>query len=132
MYRHFPLSRAHPAANIAASVSEYAAESMDFFKFSHSIMSVKPAPTDLDGVLAIAKANGLDVDKLTTRLADKDDKVYKRVTGDLNAAQQLGVQGTPTFFVRVEKSTEKPGVASSGQIFEMLEEPRYKNVWNGK
>ena len=132
VYRHFPLNRVHPMANVAAITAEYASEKLNFFDFSHSMMSIKDAPTEPERIFSVAKSNGVDVEDLKKRLQDANDPIYGRVQRDRAAASGLGVTGTPTFFIMLKGETTQPQVVSANELFDVLGEPKYTAVLNGK
>ncbi len=131
VYRHFPLDRPHPMANIAACVSEYAAEKMDFFKFADAIMNIKEPPKDPDPILNVATQFQLDVTDIRKRLKNPTDKVFERVEADVNAAHAYGVNSTPTFVVFIE-GNKTTSVANHVNLEELLHEPRFTKILNAK
>ncbi|MBM4395719.1 MAG: DsbA family protein [Deltaproteobacteria bacterium] len=93
VFKHFPLSF-HPEARPAAEIAEAAKAQGRFFEmadwlFAHGSRIASP---ELDDG---AKALGLDV----ARLRKDAPAGAKQVDDDMALGGQVGVQGTPTFFV---------------------------------
>jgi len=96
VFRHFPLSQAHPHALSSAEASEAAGAQGAFWPMHDALFESQDAllPDDL---VAYASDLGLDVDRFTTELAGG---VYRpKVRSDFRSGLRSGVNGTPTFFV---------------------------------
>jgi protein-disulfide isomerase len=96
VYRDFPLTQIHPAAQPAAEAAECADDQGKYWEFHNAIFS---GQYDLsrDGFLQIATDLGLN----TTTFASCIDsgKYTDEVLGDLQDGIDIGVQSTPTFFI---------------------------------
>lgn len=126
VWRHFPLMHAHEQAVTAALVSEYAAEKGKFWDYADALMAPNTEPTTSAEVLKPAADLGFDVNDILKRIQDSNDKVYEYVHRDLNAANQLGIQSTPTFFIMVDGMPTKVVVAAT--LFDTLTSSPYKEL----
>lgn len=110
VYRHFPLSNIHAYAQLAAQASEVAAEQDEFWAY-HDLLfdnqnewsSVNSRDTALDLFIGYMTELDLDTEGVAERIESQEIK--DRVLDDLSAGNQLGVQGTPTFYVNGEQTT---------------------------
>jgi len=95
VYRDFPLSF-HPQANAAAEASECANEQDKFWDYHDAIFN-NQATLGRDLYIQLAGQLDLDVDQFTQCI---DDGKYKQeVQADTSYGSQVGVSGTPTFFI---------------------------------
>ena len=96
VWRHLPLSDVHPRAQIAAEVSEAAAEQGAFWEMHDLLLANqdKLQPADLMGY---ALELGLDNDRVHDEV--KRHVAAARVAQDVESADLSGVSGTPTFFI---------------------------------
>ena len=95
VYRDFPLSF-HPNAEPAAEASECAHEQGKFWQFHDEIFNNQES-LGKDFYISTAKKLGLNVDKFTQCI---DTGKYKQeVQNDFAYGSQVGVSGTPTFFI---------------------------------
>ncbi len=95
-FRHFPLSRVHPHAMLAAEAAEGADAQGRFWEMHGTLFRNQSAlePTDL---VEYAGALGLDVDRFA---ADLDQhRFLEKVRRDFLSGARTGVNGTPTFFI---------------------------------
>ena len=97
-YRHFPLSM-HPSAHIAAqaAVEAYAQGGNETFWCYHDAVFDHQDELSRERLLGLAGRCG--VDRYTLERALDDRRHVARVERDRSEAQQLGVQGTPSFTV---------------------------------
>ncbi len=95
VYRHFPLTRAHPHAEHAAEISE-AADSIDRFWDMHDILFENQTALDDNHLLIDARAVGLDDE--AARLALQGGYA-DRIKRDFRGGVRSGVRGTPCLFV---------------------------------
>jgi protein-disulfide isomerase len=95
IYRHFPVLF-HPDSMIAAEAGAAAAEQGKFWAFHDQVFAHagELARADLE---AYAKAAGLDVARFRAALDDR--RFHDAVVVEGAAAEALGVDGTPTFFI---------------------------------
>ena len=83
-------------ASLAAEAAFAAAEQGRFWPF-HDRMFAAPAPTDIDGLVAVAAEVGLDPAPLRRALASR---AYRdRVLAEHRLSKTLGVGGIPHFFI---------------------------------
>ena len=96
VYRHFPLVKKHPHAQLAAEASEAAALQNRFWPM-HDVLFQNQAHLEIDDLYLYAAMAGLDVPHF------KDDlhagAGVLKVRRDVLSGHRCGVQGTPTFFV---------------------------------
>lgn len=101
-FRHFPLSF-HPNARRAAEFTQCAQDQGRFWAL-HDRIFANPKAMDEASLRAYAKDVGLDAQAFEACLAS--GKAGAQVDEDLQRAQELGVDGTPTFFVNGRKVDE--------------------------
>lgn len=104
VYRHMPLTTIHPHAQAAALASEVAADQGKFWQLHDELFAtqnewtkLKSAgefETYLEGLLT-----KLSIDKTDFLKRMNESSIRDRVTADVAAATQLGVDATPTFYV---------------------------------
>ena len=96
VFRNFPLSEAHPHAQIAAQAAEAAGAQGRFWEMHDMIFEHQDA-LEVEDLLGYAASLGLDADQIAR---DLDAGTYlKRVRDDFRSGVKSGVNGTPTFFV---------------------------------
>jgi len=114
VYRDFPLSF-HPQANAAAEASECANEQDKFWDYHDEIFN-NQATLGRDLYIQLAEQLDLDVDQFTQCI---DDGKYKQeVQADASYGSQIGVSGTPTFFINGIKLVGAQPFAAFQQIIE--------------
>jgi protein-disulfide isomerase len=96
VYRHFPLTNAHPQAQAAAEASEWAAGQGKFWEM-HDALFEQQKDLSLPGLLALADRLGLDRASLARSL--EQHTFFARVKEDFLSGIKSGVKGTPTFFI---------------------------------
>lgn len=96
VYRHFPLMKKHPHAQLAAEASE-AAALQDRFWPMHDVLFQNQTHLEIGYLYLYAAMAGLDVPHF------KDDlhagAGILKIRRDVQSGHRCGVQGTPTFFV---------------------------------
>jgi protein-disulfide isomerase len=104
VYRHFPLSNIHAHAQLAAQASEVAAEEGKFWEYKDLLFenqsewdAAGSRGEALDLFITYMEELEIDTTDITTRI--ESQAIKDRVLDDVSAGRQLGVQGTPTFFV---------------------------------
>lgn len=107
--RNLPLTQIHPNAMTAARAAEAAAEQGKYVEMYQKLFENQSAWAEAENAaeifLGYAQELGLDVTKFT---ADVDsDVVTDRIKRDVSDAEELGVEGTPTFFIDDKKFTGK-------------------------
>ncbi len=95
VFRHFPLE-SHPQARLAAEAAECAARQGKFWEY-HDQLFASAGELPRSRLQGLAETIGLDPQGFSSCLDGGTTGV--RVAADLMAGRQLGVTGTPTFFV---------------------------------
>lgn len=100
-FKHFPLISVHPFAVPAARASEAAAQQGKFWEM-HDILYAEQntwskGANPLSYFITYAEKIGLNVDQFKTQY--KASAIEDSVTADFKAARDLGLSGTPTFFL---------------------------------
>jgi protein-disulfide isomerase len=101
VFRNFPLTELHPAAEAAAELAEAAAQHGKFWDVHHAIYAWSrrngPETFGVDMFEAIARTAGLDVKDALEAI--ETHRFIDRIRGDFNSGIRSGVNGTPTFFI---------------------------------
>jgi len=95
-YRDFPLDNIHPEARFAAEAAQCAFEQNKFWEFHNGIFRNQTALSDN---LYINLADKINLDISEFEKCYSSGKFRGRVNDDFNVGRDLGVTGTPTFFV---------------------------------
>jgi len=118
VFKHFPLTQIHPNALLAAKASEAAANQGKFWEM-HDIMYDKQ--TEWAGTLSArdifigyATTLGLDVEKFKVDMAS--EAVEDKIVAEYKEGTNLGVQGTPTFFVNGKKISNPASIEEFNKI----------------
>jgi protein-disulfide isomerase len=118
VFRNFPLTQAHPLAQMAAELAEAAAAQDKFWPMhdwiyeNQQTWSEAGAEELLGGIVAV----GLDAGKLEAAL--KQPAIDKRIRADFKGGVRSGVNGTPSFFINGQLHQSAPqGLA---QVIERL------------
>ena len=102
-FRHFPLEAVHPDARRAAEASEAAAAQGRFWEMHDALFGQRGQLALADILKAAGTIPGLDTDRMRT---DLEAGVHAaRVERDVASGTELGVPGTPTFFVNGVRHT---------------------------
>jgi protein-disulfide isomerase len=96
VFRNFPLSNAHPSAEIAAETAEYAATQRRFWEM-HDAIFENQASLSPPMLIELAESLGLSAEALDRAL--KEGNFRSRVRADFVGGVKSGVNGTPTFFI---------------------------------
>jgi protein-disulfide isomerase len=96
VYRDFPLYSIHPQAGPAAEAANCAGEQNAYWEFHTALFSEKYGLGN-DTYLLYASELGLDADKFSQCLSERRYKA--EVEADFAAANKLGVNSTPTFYI---------------------------------
>jgi protein-disulfide isomerase len=96
VFRHFPLTEAHPHAEHAAEAAEAAGEQHKFWEMHDSLFEGQDALEDRD-LVTRAKLLGLDAARVAEELIAGVHA--ERVRRDFRSGMRSGVNGTPTFFI---------------------------------
>jgi protein-disulfide isomerase len=116
VYRNFPLSEAHPHAEIAAEAAESVAArgGNDAFWVMHDVLFENQDALQPDDLIEYAEAAGVDRTDVADDLSAGTMK--GRVREDFKSGVRSGVNGTPTFFVngrRFEGNWSDPSMFAS-------------------
>ena len=103
-YKHYPLP-IHPYAQQAAIAAEAAGQQGKFFEYHDALFEKQDewakSPTPVAFFSKYAQELGLDVEKFKQH--QKSSLLRDSVRADLREAQDLGLTGTPTFYLNGEK-----------------------------
>lgn len=133
VFHHFPLwgKPEHKMAIPAASIAEMASEENKFWQFVSAVYSKQieqlQTPEEL---LAVAQSVGMDTEKIQARLKDPNDPAILRVTEDMNLANAIKINLTPTLFLQA-KGGEPENVAPSQLESRLNEEPYISLIRGG-
>lgn len=94
-YRHFPLSF-HPVARPAAELTQCALEQDKFWELHDQIFDNQRS-LSVEGLRGLAETAGLDMAKIDECLMS--GRAAKQVEEDLAKGAEIGVRGTPAFYV---------------------------------
>ena len=108
VFRHFPLSF-HANAFDAAVFSQCANEQGKFLEF-HDKLFVEGVSLERSSLWLMADALELDRDRMKNCVSDK--KTETIIEADLQAARNLGVQGTPSIFINGKEYQGERNIAS--------------------
>ncbi|MBI1944471.1 MAG: thioredoxin domain-containing protein [Deltaproteobacteria bacterium] len=95
-YRNFPLRSIHPDADRAAQAAQCAGRQGKFWEMHDKLYAAQNS-LDAESMLAHGKELGLDVAKLESCISKGETAA--EVEADLKEATDLGIEGTPSFFV---------------------------------
>ncbi|HTW73465.1 MAG TPA: thioredoxin domain-containing protein [Steroidobacteraceae bacterium] len=96
VFRELPLTQLHPDAMVAAEAGICADQQGKFWPM-HDAMYANQSALSLEGLLNTAKELGLDPKRLAACMSEPATR--QRIQTDMDAAQDLGIGGTPYFFV---------------------------------
>jgi protein-disulfide isomerase len=100
VFRHFPLSQAHPHAVAAALAAEAAGAQGQFWPM-HDMLFENQDALEQEDLIRYAEDLDLDVDRFLSDLARGTH--LSRVRSDFRDGIRSGVSGTPTFFIDKER-----------------------------
>ena len=96
VFRHFPLVEVHPHAELAAEAAE-AAAAQDKFWPMHHLLFAHSQHLKLGDLARYAQMIGLDTLRFNAEMADR---IYtQRVHEHRRSGEQIGLRGSPTFFL---------------------------------
>lgn len=102
VWRHAPLTQAHPNALAGAEASEAAALQGKFFEFERGLFADQENQRPSD-ILRLARDLGLDVERFERDLTSPE--VTGRVRDDMLDAEAMGITSTPTLFINGRRHT---------------------------
>ena len=96
IFRHFPLVEVHPHAELAAEAAEAAAAQHKFWPMHHLLFEQAPHLA-LPVLTRHAQTIGLDMLRFNAEMADR---IYtQRVQEHRRSGEQIGLRGSPSFFL---------------------------------
>lgn len=98
VFRHFPLAGMHPHAQLAAKAAE-AAGAQGRFWAMHNMLFRNQQALDLQNLTRYAALLGLDLPRFAHELTSHAHSA--RVREDFMSGIRSGVNGTPTFFIKI-------------------------------
>ena len=117
IFRHFPISRQHENAQLAAEAAEAAAAQGKFWEMHHRLFTHQNE-LGFDDLLRHASAIGLDVELFRR---DLEAHTYAdRVREDFMSGVRSGVNGTPTFYIN---GIRYDGAWDFKSLLEAIEKP---------
>ena len=121
VFKHLPLPM-HPGAPAAHAAAE-AAHRQGHFWAMHDKIFANPREVDAVTLARYAEEIGLDIDRF--RRDSESEVVRERIRSDAQEARELGVSGTPSFFVNGRFLSGAQPFASFKRLIEQeLREPR--------
>jgi protein-disulfide isomerase len=96
VFRHFPYSRLHPHAELAAQAAESAGEQGRFWEM-HDLLFENQQALEFEDLMRYGEELSLDLERFKDDL--KTEKYLERVRADFRSGVQNGVFGTPTIFL---------------------------------
>ena len=105
LIKNFPLSF-HPNARPAAKAALAAGEQGKYGEMATALLENGNALSE-DKYKELAKNLGLDVDKFMKDYKDKDAQWEDILNKDMSLGSDVGVQGTPTFFINGRKTNAR-------------------------
>jgi protein-disulfide isomerase len=100
VWRHFPDAELHPGADLAAELSELAADHGRFWD-AYSLLLGGRERFSRQDLLSAARRLELDDNEAEAALGER--RFRERVLADIAGAKRAGVHATPTFFVDGER-----------------------------
>lgn len=102
MVKNFPLPF-HPEAKPSAKAAFAAGEQGKYFEMVDAILKDNSG-LNAEKYKQLAKDIGLNADKFTKDLAEKDAQYEQWIAADMQLVDQVDVRGTPTFFLNGKKT----------------------------
>src|SRR5580704_17759767 len=100
VFRNFPLTTAHPYAELAAEAAEAAAAAGKFWEM-HDTLYENQGALGAESIVEYARRLGLDVPKFSDDIEKRRFKT--RVKDDFMGGVKSGVSGTPGFYINGKK-----------------------------
>jgi protein-disulfide isomerase len=127
VFRNFPLTEIHPAAEPAAELAESAALQGKFWEAHHAIFAWSreygPEALGLEAFESIALALGLDPQRIEEDVSSH--RHLERIKSDFNSGVRSGVNGTPTFFINGQRFDGPPTVKGLTATLEAVPSARH-------
>lgn len=120
VFRHFPLYRTHPNAEIAALAAEAAGLQGKFWEMHDMLFENQQSwsnSRDPESIFSgYANDLELDVEKFTSDLGNSDLK--DKVTNDYQGGIGIGINSTPTFFLNGEHISNPPALDAFREVIQ--------------
>lgn len=117
VFRHFPNTRLHPNARLAAQAAEAAASQGRFWEMHEYLFSHQVA-LNQDSLIYATGALSLDTHQFAREL--ESQSVIERVQADFSSAEDSGAHSTPTFFIN---GRHYDGAWDDESVMEAIENP---------
>lgn len=115
VYRDFPLMEIHPEALPAAVAANCAGGQGKYFEMHHQLFE-NLRTLSSETYTRLAQGLSLDMDKFNECLQDPAQR--QEVLADMQKGQELGVQGTPAYFVNGRRISGGVDVAELSRMIE--------------
>lgn len=105
VFRHYPLTQIHPNAMVAHRAAEAAAQQDMFFEMYEQLYTNQQQWSEAEEPFELVQnyAETIGLDMVQFEQDYNDPATLSRVNEDLQNGGQVGVSGTPTFFLNGEK-----------------------------
>ncbi|MCD4780200.1 MAG: thioredoxin domain-containing protein [Candidatus Omnitrophica bacterium] len=117
--KHFPLAF-HKQAQPAAKAILAAGLQGKYWEMTDRIFELNSSGLSDDKFKELAGSIGMDVDKFMNDYKEKDAEWEKMIQADMNLGSQVGVRGTPTFFLNGRKTRARTFEAYKQEIDQVL------------
>jgi protein-disulfide isomerase len=122
MLKNFPLSF-HPQARPASKAAFAAGEQGKYWEMADALMANGNSLSE-DKFEELAKGLGLNMDKFLKDYKDKDAKWEDFIQKDMALGSQVGVRGTPTFYINGRKTNARDVISFKKEIEQILKEQK--------
>lgn len=130
VFRHFPLYMRHKLSTSAAILSEFAADHGKFWEFVERAYSTDPEQVkEVQFYITILESMGLDAKAAEKALEDQNSPAWNRMYADLQEADRLGLQSTPTFFLSIDGKA--PEAVAGMAVLDRLKSEPYASIISG-
>jgi protein-disulfide isomerase len=126
VYRHYPILNKHPHSFKAAAILEHAATKDMFFPLLLELAKLPMDDFSYESVQNVALQMGMSQQEIDKVVSDQNDPAFNRAYRDLEMADTLGINSTPTLFILADGIETK--VASSDQLPAILEREEYQQI----
>lgn len=122
-YKHFPLPM-HGFAEAAARAAEAAGQQGKFYEYhdllfeNQSIWSTSGNPTSM--FIKYAEELGLDIDTFKRQM--KSSLLVDKIANDVKEGHELGITGTPTFFINGERVVFGPNMTTGEAVNQLYQQ----------
>lgn len=117
-YKHYPLMQIHPNAEPAARAAEAAGQQGKFFEYHDALFENQRewGAAAIPGAFFTRYAEELDLDMDTFKRHQRSSILQQNVREHVGEARELGLTGTPTFFLNGERMSFQTYQEFSDQI----------------